>query len=225
MNPLFFFLAATSQLLADLPSCGLEASRIEVEGDESTATDVRLVCTSTFARHRLSATEASWSQGRLRLMEPVYSTCDEPAAWSISARRASLVPEEGLLMEWPAFRIGPVPVMVLPAAYVPLSDRKSGVLLPTIQRLAPIGWELAVPLYWAPRRDLDFTVAPAVATRRGASVWLEARGAPSPKTFFDFQSSVWFDQGERRGPDYVWARESPIVRTSLQAHGHRTSPS
>lgn len=61
------------------------------------------------------------------------SSCDCGAAtpsWSIRAKSADLLMGERALLYWGAFYVKDVPVLPLPALYIPLSERQTGFLMP-----------------------------------------------------------------------------------------------
>ncbi len=90
------------------------------------------------------------------------TTCDcpddIPASWSLTARSARIDPDQGawLLGTW--FRIREVPVIPLPVFYLPLGERRSGLLAPRFGFSGRNGFQLAQPLYLALGRSWDMTL-------------------------------------------------------------------
>lgn len=117
--------------------------------------------------------------GRLRLSGARLTLCDcpggAPPSWEITAREADVVPGDRAILHWPVLRIAPpfasrtVPVLVLPWLYLPLGDRQSGLLVPTVGSTGASGFTVAQPLYLTLGRSADATLAPEYAFGRKAS--------------------------------------------------------
>jgi LPS-assembly protein len=118
---------------------------------------------------------------------------DEPSDWSISASKADVLVGERAILIWPTFRIQEVPVMVLPAIYLPLSDRRTGLLLPVLDYKN--GFEVDQPLFITLGRSYDLTLTAGwrfgtqqepgenrKASTRGPRGSAEFRYAPSETT-------------------------------------------
>jgi LPS-assembly protein len=129
-----------------------------------------------------------------------------PPSWEIRASSADVVPGKRAWLTWPVFWVTPrflfierpVPVLALPAIYLPLAERQTGLLLPEIG-FGRTGFAFSLPLFLAFSESYDATVAydqafgPAVghlasptdfAHRRvrGPGSSLELRWAPSEET-------------------------------------------
>ncbi|WP_337878340.1 LPS assembly protein LptD [Caldimonas sp.] len=120
-------------------------------------------------RHRVAAIDAS------------YSSCtpDDTGqyAWVLEASGVKLDFEhnEGLATG-AVLRFYGVPILGAPVLSFPVSDaRKSGWLPPSLNLDSRSGLELAVPYYWNIAPQLDMTLTPGIATRRGAFLGSELR--------------------------------------------------
>ncbi|MFN7132998.1 MAG: LPS-assembly protein LptD, partial [Myxococcales bacterium] len=90
-----------------------------------------------------------------------FSPCDCPGRepdWSIVASAADIEPGERALLALPRVYVRGVPVLVLPALYVPLSNRRSGLLLPRPGYSRQNGWILEQPLFLALGQSYDATL-------------------------------------------------------------------
>ena len=130
----------------------------------------------TFSTPRLRGSE----QGRHLLLEGARLTlCDcqggAPPSWEITARRADVVPGDRAILTWPVLRIAPpfasrtVPVLVFPWLYLPLGDRQSGLLIPTVGSTGQSGFSIAQPIYLTLGRSADATLTPEYAFGRGTA--------------------------------------------------------
>ncbi len=144
------------------------------------------------------------SDGHLKLQDARLTLCDCPGgaapSWEVTAREADVIPGERAILRWPVLRITPrfllidhpVPVLVLPWLYLPLADRKSGVLIPTFGSTGASGFSVAEPLYLTLGRSADATLTPEYAfgrargdlrdgkpAVRGPGARLELRWAPA----------------------------------------------
>ena len=116
-----------------------------------------------------------------------------PPSWEIRASHADIIPGKRAILTWPVFYITPrfllvhtpVPVMVLPVVYLPLSDRQSGLLMPQLSFGGPSGWGLSQPLFLTLGRSWDATVTadylfgPTTTAAKGPGTSLELRWAPA----------------------------------------------
>ena len=122
--------------------------------------------------------------------------CDCGAAapsWEIRARHATVIPGKSALFTWPVFYITPrflflhtpVPVLVLPVAYLPLSDRQTGLLFPVLTFGGVTGFGISQPLFLTLGRSWDATVTadylfgPTSSAAKGPGTSLELRWAPA----------------------------------------------
>lgn len=194
----------------------------------------------TFSTPRLRGSE----EGRHLLLDGARLTlCDcpggAPPSWEITARRADVIPGDRAILSWPVLRIAPpfasrtVPVLVLPWLYVPLGDRQSGLLLPTVGSNGWSGFSIAQPLYLTLGRSADATVTadyafgrtgalsdglPAV---RGPGANLELRWAPAPHAEGKLQLG-WVDDLDAE-PGGEHGQRGAVTLTHGQQLGDATS--
>jgi len=124
-------------------------------------------------RNRLSFSGSHLSgdaEGRFRLDDARLTLCDCPGgcapSWEVSSGKADVVPGKRAILSWPVLRITPrfllidkpVPVLVLPWLYVPLGDRQTGLLLPTVGSASTTGFAVAQPLFVTLGRSADATL-------------------------------------------------------------------
>src|SRR5208283_894860 len=134
--------------------------------------------------------------GHLHINNLTFTPCDcEPRDalhphWSIQSVYADVVLGEGAWMWWAIINVYGAPVLPLPVLYVPLSDRKTG-LLPILPNYSAwTGWYIPIPVYVTLGRsadietDLGYTtggVSPNVGTK-GFSLDTTFRFTPSLDT-------------------------------------------
>ncbi|SET48470.1 LPS-assembly protein LptD [Stigmatella erecta] len=91
---------------------------------------------------------------------------DEPS-WRIEAQRASVITGERAILTWPVIYLHSVPVFALPWLYLPLSDRRTGLLMPRPGISSLNGFSIEQPLFITLGRSYDVTLSPGYYT--GAS--------------------------------------------------------
>jgi LPS-assembly protein len=92
-------------------------------------------------------------------------------SWEIRARHADVTPGRGAFLTWPVLYVTPrflfvhhpVPVLILPALYLPLADRQTGLLLPDVSTSAVAGVTVAEPIFITLGRSYDVTLTPRYA--------------------------------------------------------------
>jgi LPS-assembly protein len=120
-------------------------------------------------------------------------------SWELRARHASVTPGKGALLTWPVLYVTPrflfvhepVPVMIFPVLYLPLSQRQTGLLMPDIAFGGNPGFGVFQPFFLTlgPSYDATFTphyyfgpsagdVAKLSRDPRGPGLGLELRWAP-----------------------------------------------
>ena len=89
-----------------------------------------------------------------------YTACETcPAGWSFSGRKIDAEIGGYARIKRPVFRIGGVPVMILPSLIVPLkSARQSGFLVPSPDLSSRGGIAFSESYFWAISRSLDLTL-------------------------------------------------------------------
>lgn len=104
------------------------------------------------------------SRGKFLAHELRLTPCDcgerTSPDWSLSASEADVEPGERAILWWPVLHIKDVPVFILPALYVPLSNRRTGFLFPRPGYHAQSGFFVDEPFFWAidDSHDLTLTV-------------------------------------------------------------------
>ena len=138
---------------------------------------------STFAldsiNARGNADRVFLSQAGIAKLEGVkYTTCPEDdEVWSITAKEIKLDLNKGMAStKGAAIRIKNVPVLYLPYATYPISDkRKSGLLIPEFSTSNQRGVEISAPLYWNIAPNYDATFTPRYMSKRGVMMGAEGR--------------------------------------------------
>ncbi len=112
-----------------------------------------------------------------------FTTCKRQAgpdwmpAWILKATQLSIDNAEeegtaqGALLSFKGVPLLPIPYLTFPLS----SQRKSGLLPPTLGLDNVNGFEVALPYYWNIAPNRDATVTPTVMTKRGVNLGLEFR--------------------------------------------------
>lgn len=117
-------------------------------------------------------------------VDATYSSCrrqdypeGDPLPWELKARRVQLDFERNVgVADGAVLRFYGVPILAAPVLSFPLSDdRKTGWLPPVTGFDTRGGYSLAVPWYWNIAPNLDATLIPMLATKRGVGVAAEGR--------------------------------------------------
>lgn len=125
--------------------------------------------------------------------------CAEGSApdWKLGASAADVDVDSGAWLYGPVLYVKDVPVLVLPVLYVPLGERRTGLLLPRAGYTTTQGFELTLPLYVTLGRSLDATLDLSGWLNRGPAPGLELRWAPAANQRGELHGTVLFDFGER----------------------------
>lgn len=105
------------------------------------------------------------------LEQVIYTACpvceeDKTPTWSIRARRAVLDQETQMISYRDAvFELMGIPVFYFPylAHPDPSSDRRSGLLIPSLGNSSKLGWFYQQPYYWAISDYSDLTISPMLS--------------------------------------------------------------
>ena len=92
-------------------------------------------------------------------LAPCHCTAGPPT-WHVEASRASVVLGESASLTLPVVYAGRVPVLALPWLYLPLADRRTGLLIPKPTSSALNGFSLEVPVFVTLGRSYDLTFTP-----------------------------------------------------------------
>jgi LPS-assembly protein len=99
-----------------------------------------------------------------------FSPCEckpgEPS-WRVEANKASVEMGERAILTWPVVYVHSVPVFALPWLYLPLAERRSGLLIPRPTTSGLNGFTIDQPVFFTLGRSYDLTFAPGYYT--GAS--------------------------------------------------------
>ncbi len=132
------------------------------------------------SRH-LSGVAAAITQAdrqHYQLAQATFSSCPmQKRSWEFRSREINLNRETGRGESWhTTLRAGGVPVFYAPYLSFPLDDRRqSGFLYPTLGSSSEGGFEYAQPYYWNIAPNLDATITPTLATKRGLGLGGQVR--------------------------------------------------
>lgn len=106
-----------------------------------------------------------------------FTACETcPPGWSFSGRKIDAELGGYARIRRPVFRVGGVPILILPSIIVPLkSARQSGFLVPGVDSSRKGGFALEQSYFWAISRSQDATITPKWYDRRGLKTDLEYR--------------------------------------------------
>jgi LPS-assembly protein len=99
--------------------------------------------------------------GHVKARSMRISSCDCAGAapdWSIGAKRADLLAGERALLYWAAFYVKDIPVLPLPVLYIPLSERRTGFLMPRPGFIPGGGFAIDEPFFLTLGRSWDLTL-------------------------------------------------------------------
>ncbi|MHB8417996.1 MAG: LPS-assembly protein LptD [Myxococcales bacterium] len=185
--------------------------------------------------------------GHYRIDRVDLTTCqctgDCRRAWSMAAKSADVVAGERAWLFWPALQIADVPLPVLrpPVLYLPLSDRRTGFLLPHVAWQVQNGFIVDEPFFLTLGRSYDLTLSagyvfgasesgippppmpaistpgygPGIAGVMGPRASAEFRYAPTPDTEGRLFASV-LDDFNHDLPATLPARENPALADPSQ---------
>jgi LPS-assembly protein len=81
-------------------------------------------------------------------------------AWRMEASRANVELGESASLTWPVVYVRSIPVLALPWLYLPLAERRSGLLIPRPTSSGLNGFSLEQPLFITLGRSYDLTLTP-----------------------------------------------------------------
>ncbi|MEN9797524.1 MAG: hypothetical protein RL653_1220 [Pseudomonadota bacterium] len=151
-----------------------------------------------------------------------FTPCDcDPtqASWKIEARRGNFQAGERAILEWTRVSVRNPPLVgawvqelpvlpPLPWMYVPLSPRRSGLLIPRVQGTPLSGLMVEQPVFWTLGESHDLTLSPAWFFGNPASVYGvqgprlhgEYRYVPSEQTSGRATAALLWDLRTQRDP-------------------------
>ena len=152
--------------------------------------------------------------GDLILIEEGRLTaCNQPLPqWSMKIRQATIQQEGYAVVRGAKFLIKGVPFLYFPYAILPaMQERRSGLLQPDTGRSTRNGDFLNLPLYWAPRQDMDMTFIPSYFDKAGFRLDLEGRYHPRETLLGNIQGAFFRDKViQAAGPAVPIEDKKPI---------------
>jgi len=139
--------------------------------------------------------------------------------WSLGASSADVDVDSGALLYWPVIYVKDVPVLALPVFYVPLGERRTGLLLPRAGYAATSGFQATLPFYVTLGRSFDLTLDSSVWIDRGPVPALEMRWAPVPGHEGELRTTVLLDLGVL-GANGRWSMIDDRVLPRFAITGH-----
>ncbi|NOK11536.1 LPS-assembly protein LptD [Corallococcus exercitus] len=90
----------------------------------------------------------------------------EPS-WRVEAKEANVKMGERAILTWPVVYVRSVPVFALPWLYLPLAERRSGLLIPRPSNSGLNGFALDAPVFVTLGESYDLTFTPGIITGSG----------------------------------------------------------
>jgi LPS-assembly protein len=145
-----------------------------------------------------------------------FTACDcgdAAPSWEIRAARAEVLPGERAWLTWPVFYLKGIPVFVLPAAYLPLSERRTGLLFPQVNYSGRDGFVLSESLFVTLGGSADTTLSLDWFEERGFRERLEIRAVPGRRSRVEVRlAHIKDEKGEfghrASGELHAWVRGS-----------------
>ncbi|WP_242396142.1 LPS-assembly protein LptD [Anaeromyxobacter oryzisoli] len=166
--------------------------------------------------------------GRLQLTETRLTLCDcggGAPSWEIRAGKADVIPGKRAILSWPVIYVTPrfllvqkpVPVLVVPWLYLPLGDRQTGLLVPTIGSTTNTGFDVAQPLFVTLGQSADLTLTPEYFFGPGAARSKEKPSVRGPGARLELR---WAPaEGDAGRLELTWLHD--LDREAGGAHGDR----
>ena len=135
------------------------------------------------------------SDNHYKLKKSSLTTCRGTLPdWKIEASWVDLKNGDRALFTHGWFKIRDIPVLYLPAGYIPINrERKSGILFPSFGTSNTDGFTLKNSYYWAINRSHDATLSVDYLEKRGVRPEVEYRYAPSEGTRGEIRGSYLDD--------------------------------
>jgi hypothetical protein len=114
-----------------------------------------------------------------------FTACDcgeEAPSWEIRSARADIRPGERAWLTWPVLYLKGIPVFLLPVAYLPLSERRTGFLFPQVNYSGRDGFVLSESLFVTLGESADSTFTLDWFEERGFRERLEFRAVPGRRS-------------------------------------------
>ncbi len=180
-------LIATGHVRLTDPKADLATERLELnvntEGGVITHGRVYLKPSNTLVDGRLLQ---RFSEDHYRVKEGRFTNCDaqegETPAWRFQFKDLDLNAGDSLAFTGGWFCVSDVPVLPIPTITYPLSNRKSGFLIPTVGYDSRFGAHFQESYYWAINPSQDLTIAPQYYAKLGYGSDFEYRYALDQKS-------------------------------------------
>ncbi len=151
-----------------------------------------------------------------------FTPCDcdptEPS-WRVEASRANVIMGEKATLTWPVIYVYRVPVLALPWLYVPLAERRTGLLVPRPNQSSINGWSFEQPIFFTLGESYDLTLTPGLF--QGTD---DAFGIRGGRLHTEFRYEPKVGMGGRFTAGFLWdtkARRNPIIPGELLGSGTR----
>ena len=168
-----------------------------------------------------------------------FTPCDcDPLnpTWKILSTKAHVVAGDHALLLWPVIYVGPVPVLAFPVLDLPLTDRRSGLLIPKPGVDPKRGFSLEMPVFVTLGRSYDLTITPGYyvganaegsdlpatpRSVRGPRLITEFRYAPAKDVVGSIRLGLIYDLFPRRDPVLADCLTTPNLPGCLATSGMR----
>jgi len=134
---------------------------------------------------------------RYDISQARFTACDcgdEAPSWEIRACKADIIVEERAWLTWPVLYLKGLPVFAAPVAYLPLSNRRTGLLFPQINYSGRDGVVLSESLFITLGRSADTTLTADWFEERGFRQRLEFRARPSLNSQIETRLMYIYDE-------------------------------
>lgn len=152
---------------------------------------------------------------------PCHCLDGTPPDWKLSASSADVDVDSGAWLYSPVLYVRDVPILILPVLYVPLGERRTGLLLPRADYDSNRGVSATLPIYLTLGESWDATLDVSGWFSRGPAAGLELRWAPAPGQVGELHATLLLDAGENVD-GWSPTRDSLLPRWALSGR-HRGS--
>ncbi|MFN0061153.1 MAG: LPS-assembly protein LptD [Myxococcaceae bacterium] len=204
------FTRGMSAALADRIGVDLGTLQIDVDGalflqkegvDEETLARASPQGLRTVGKNRLALTGRRIERtgpDSVRVEGLSLTPCDcDPLnpSWRIQAANAHVKAGEYAWLTWPVVYVGPVPIFAFPILQIPLSDRRTGLLVTRPNSTSQSGWSVEQPVFVTLGQSYDLTLTPGyffgAATRTDEATGIvrpvSALGVRGPRLITEFR--------------------------------------
>jgi LPS-assembly protein len=126
-----------------------------------------------------------------------FTACDcgsQAPSWEIRASHADIVPGERAWLIWPVLYLKGLPVFAMPAAYLPLSRRRTGLLFPQLNYSGRDGFVVGESLFVTMGRSADTTLSVDWFEERGFRERVEFRARPDSESMLESRLMYMYDE-------------------------------